>query len=603
MNRLASLKEMLLAAFLFGVIPLLQTKLTFDPSQHLQFTFLSAGLFVYWLIFNKPQLRFSFNNRVSKILLLSLSGYLLYSMVSVAMAGNLADAFYVFIKTGLYFVLLLTFAWRIKGPNTLKNISIVWYLLSSVILVTGYIQVLTLLKNGQLSIPHSTYHLTAIFAHRNLLAETLAFSLPFLVYQFFTTQKSWLKAGTTINLSLTFILLILLSNRTSWLAVIAAALTIVSLMAIKRRFLFKTKGFKQLSMVLLISVAAGSATAYYFADKTSLIHHISTSFNPGEGSTKDRLKLWDRSVKLIAEKPIFGHGLDTWKIEMLKFGSKDYEAVKGEVFYQRPHNDFLWVLAEQGIIGGSLYLLFFLSLLVLAFVTYIRSSNKEDRYLALVVGATMVLYACFSMLSFPKEIIFHNILLFSMTGALINRNIQPSSNHPAQVKPAHFLVLTLLAVALISGSFRLYGEIHTKKALKYRKTNQPHDCIRHINKAQSAFYNVDATSTPIDWYAGAAWFQLKDHKKAERHFEKAYRLNPYHLFVTNDYAGSLFKNGQTNEAIQKYLEVIALAPGHLDSRLNLCALYFNQNRLTKAFEIMPTQSQMKSRTDTNKPCK
>ncbi|MCA1745119.1 MAG: O-antigen ligase family protein [Bacteroidales bacterium] len=580
------LKEKGIICFLFLFVPLLRTNLTLDPSQHLQMTFLSAGLLIYWLISFKIQSSFSFNNRASKILLLSYFTYILYSLLSVAIPANFADAFYVFLKTGLYFVVLLTFAFIIRGQNTITVLSKVVLLLSSLLLAIGYFQLITLLQDGQLSIPHSTYQITSIFAHRNLFAETLTFTLPFTIYQLITNKKTGLRTGATLNLSLTLILLILLSNRASWLAVIVAALTVAALMAIKQRSLFKTFTFKYLSITILASLAAGTVAAYQFSDKASFNHHVSTSFNPHEGSTSDRLKLWDRSVQLIAEKPMVGHGLDTWKMEMLKYGSKDYETAKGEIFYQRPHNDFLWVTAEQGVIGGSLYLLFFLMLSVLAILTYIQSSNTEGRHTAILAVTTIVLYGSFSMLSFPKEILFHNILLFSIAGVLVSKNIQHASKPSRSKIPYTFLISTSLLVSLLVGLFRLYGDVHTKKALEYRQQNKPQQCIRHINRAQSVFYSVDATSTPLDWYAGAAWFQLKNYKQAMLHFEKAYALNPYHLFVINDYAGSLFKNGQTKEAIQKYLEVIQLAPKHLDSRLNLCALYFKQNNLPEAFEII-----------------
>ena len=79
-----------------------------------------------------------------------------------------------------------------------------------------------------------------------------------------------------------------------------------------------------------------------------------------QGSTKDRLELWTRTIQLIKEKPLFGHGLSDWKIEMLKYGNKGLVSEDNNTFYQRPHNDFLWIMSETGIIGILLYVAVFI---------------------------------------------------------------------------------------------------------------------------------------------------------------------------------------------------------------------------------------------------
>ena len=74
-----------------------------------------------------------------------------------------------------------------------------------------------------------------------------------------------------------------------------------------------------------------------------------------------RFKLYKSTLQLFVDQPILGVGPGNWKIDVWKYGL--YINSLGRSFAQRPHNDFLWVLAEGGIFAGLSYMLLFLILL------------------------------------------------------------------------------------------------------------------------------------------------------------------------------------------------------------------------------------------------
>jgi O-antigen ligase len=68
-----------------------------------------------------------------------------------------------------------------------------------------------------------------------------------------------------------------------------------------------------------------------------------------------RYSFWNNSLKLIAEKPLFGHGTGSF--------SKEYQriAVGERRMTNNPHNEFLMVAVQLGLVGLLLYCGFFFS--------------------------------------------------------------------------------------------------------------------------------------------------------------------------------------------------------------------------------------------------
>ena len=77
-------------------------------------------------------------------------------------------------------------------------------------------------------------------------------------------------------------------------------------------------------------------------------------------SLKERLTLWTKSLSMVKEAPLLGVGLGQWKIALPLYGRiEKYEisdrGIK-EIIFQRPHNDYVWVLSEIGVLGLTFYL-------------------------------------------------------------------------------------------------------------------------------------------------------------------------------------------------------------------------------------------------------
>ena len=589
MNRTPENKylEGILVFVIISIIPLISTKKTLDPGLHIQFCLLAFSLLVYWLVIIIKKKGIVISNRAVLLFLIVAIVLVFYSMVSVIISTNTADALFFLSKYLLFFILLITCTFFLNSGNLFNHVSRAIIILSTIILVPGYFQLFNLLNEKELIIPISTYSIRSVFPHRNLFSEVLCLTLPVSVYYYFSKNNIWKYLGI-LNFNSALLLIILLSNRATWLAVMVSGVTVLLILFLSRQKLLFQKIKIVFALNTLLVVIIGAFIFLNYSDTSTLKKHTLNSLDFKKGSAKDRIELWKRTLNLINEKPITGEGLGSWKINMLKYGNEGLASENNTTFYQRPHNDFLWVAAEQGLIGLCLYIILFVLILFNLIKSLLIHTDAHFKRQLLTILSVTLGYLVFSFLSFPKERIVHNIILYLNWGiflSILNSKKNQESKLAVNSKSLSVIFFVLIGIQIL-GLFRFNGEIHTKMAILAKNSTNFRKCIREINKAKSYFYSFDETSTPLDWYLGLSYFKLKEYPKALNHFDTACQLNPFHIYVLNDYAGCLVKLEQQEKAAGLYQKAISISPNFTEAKLNLCALYFNNDDNIKAFNVL-----------------
>ena len=572
-----------LIIIVIGVIPILWSNKTLDPNISIQFIGLTILLIGFILINKNLNLKIDLNFSLIFIF------YIIYSIIPLSISNNTADGIFVFSQFILLFYLTLIF-FQFNNPDILFTpIAQTAVVVSLLILIPAFFQLIKLICEQNLTIPQSTYKIKSIFPHRNLLSHFLLLIFPFCVYLFFVEKKIW-RYAALFSTCLALFLIIILSNRTSWIALIIVFISTITIFFIKKKvFMLIRKVNWIFAGVMVLIIASALFFQLKFSDTSSLKLHALQTFDYHQGSTKDRLGLWKRTVLLITEKPFIGHGLGSWKINILKYGNEGLASENNITFYQRPHNDFLWIAAEQGLLGLILYLSIF-SMVLLQILKAIRFCKKSLLMNQLMVYlSVLICFLVISIFNFPKERIGHNIILFSNIGLFLNLKSTISENKQYKIinyKGLKLASLLLLTIILVFGFKRYQGEFHTKNAIIARKKGEYRNCIIEIEKAQSFMYKIDETSTPLAWQAGLSYFNLKDYNKANKYLKEATEINPYHVYVLNDYASSLTKLHKYNQAIENYKKALSISPNFPDARLNLCAVYYMQENYYNAFDLL-----------------
>lgn len=150
--------------------------------------------------------------------------------------------------------------------------------------------------------------------------------------------------------------------------------------------LSKVKLFFSL-VVLTLLVVTAFITSKNFSSRSSLALKEIQSYEYGASRTSlgMRFDWWVDSVALIKEKPILGHGTGSFTSEHDKFisGSKVMKT-------DNPHNEFLLIGVQLGVVGVIAFTLLFIAQLLCSF-----KLDKPDKMfaqgvlIAMVIGCTM----------------------------------------------------------------------------------------------------------------------------------------------------------------------------------------------------------------------
>lgn len=141
---------------------------------------------------------------------------------------------------------------------------------------------------------------------------------------------------------------------------------------------------------LLIGGAA-IVGSLYLVGSEGLVRNISQTANEIDGRLPlderySRRDIWQATSRMIADHPWFGVGLGAFP-----FAYTRYDQSSGAQRVEQTHNDYLQILADAGLVGGLLTLVF----VILFFVSAFRAARTHHRRRrSIVLGA---LSGCFAI--------------------------------------------------------------------------------------------------------------------------------------------------------------------------------------------------------------
>ncbi|MDD4149268.1 MAG: O-antigen ligase family protein [Bacteroidales bacterium] len=479
---------------------------------------------------------------------------------------------------------LITTYLLIQNKLDIKHIT------KSIILFSVIVVVITIYQLFALFLSEGTFFgniqvIIATFANKNLLSSILFLTLPF-VLNSIVLSKLWQKVSIVL-FPLMLILFLIIQTK----AVIAALFVFFILF-----FIFFFKYRKDIIVKYFIKAIIGEtflimifAGIFVLQNKQHLSHLTSTH------TAFTRLSLWDNSVQMAEENLILGVGAGNWQVHFPKYGLDKFDVknVKdGLTTYQRPHNDFLRVYCEQGIIGILSYVSIFIIVLFYLSKLLRKSKKGEDKWLFTFLLAAIAGYLIIALVDFPFERVEHQVLLLLMISIITanyykNFIADKTLNKPIVKLP----FLTILFVLPVMFSFiisvnRYSGEYHTQKLYKAHHKANWNLMLREADKTINSCYVMDPMAAPIEWYKGVAFFSLGNIDEAKISFEKAYSIHPYNIHVLNNLASCYENLGEYQKAEETYLKALSISSEFVEARLNLSAVYYNMKEYEKAFETI-----------------
>ncbi len=495
--------------------------------------------------------------------------YYCINVISVFWCLNTADALYESQKVVIVlFTLLLIYNWQ-KDITEEINLVKSFILITLVSLLFAFYQIMQLPNLNF----ETLYDVFSFSEHKNLLASLLFLLLCFPLYGILFFSQFW-KGISLVIFSLAFLLLFFLQVRSVYLAMLVTGL-ILGFYFLKRP--------AENKKVLLYFVCGGALILMLIVwINPAIIQRLDLRTYTSSTSGAERIKIWAKTISLIKEHPLAGVGAGNWQYNFSKFGIGDIENIsKNDISFQRPHNDFLWIISETGSVGFLLILLILLYVFVKSFPA-IKSGNTRVMLLFSFLCGLLVE----AFFSFPKERITHIVLASTML-ALLFKNL----NIPLKVsiKKSRGILkvsLVILCVSMIIGSYRLKGEYYTLLMLNEKNRDNPREVIGFGNKANSFFYKTDPTSTPISTYLGWAFNALNKRDSVLFESERAYLLSPYDYEVLSNYGLALEKARDKIKAKKMLSEALRINPIYEPALMNLFILKYNSKNYHEALTYL-----------------
>ena len=365
----------------------------------------------------------------------------------------------------------------------------------------------------------SPFFFKGIMVNKNLYASSLFLFLPFFIYNMVSGQKIWRRIAM-IFLPILCALILIFWSRAVLLAMIFAAVPVIILMFHSPLNYTWKKGGGLLRVTLFLLVLIG----IFFPRSIKNYESVQVRFD-----------LWNSTVKMIRHDLLLGIGPGQWRLvlpeyykPMVKNGGS---LGNTEISAQRPHNDFLWVMAETGILGAISYLLFF-GILYYYAVKIVEKADDEKKIFVLSMIYGIGGYFIIAMFSYPRERPLHTLLLMLMAAGVVScyHGLYPVKTHRCVfwVPIAKCVILLLLVGFCLDSGIRLYSEIQFKKALQAGNKEEWQQVIGHIDQVILPFYSIDPFGVPLLWYRGMADYSLNDFSAALDDFKSALDYHPYH---------------------------------------------------------------------------
>lgn len=437
----------------------------------------------------------------------------------------------------------------------------------AILTIWGWVE-LVLAIDGLTLTHQASYSISASLGHRNLFAQMLwllmMIALPSL--NLFASHKKFIRALFFMAALLSLVIL----SRSAWLVAFVCLFGLIlhlrasklALSVKQARYLYGAFG---VALVLFFITIDGY---------TGLLHHITSAFDLSDGTMRDRLLLAERSVKIFLEHPIAGVGGGNWPIYQMSFDQAGMLTEAADVVYMRPHNDFLWLFSEYGLMAGFAYLGVFFAGIRQSLFNY--KKNRSLQRIAQLLGWLAILIT--SLNNFPLERPEFMIALAALLALSSEREVV---HYKSNGKGLAIAVAALLVVSFVLTGYYALAQHQLFKGLSAPYASSAFD---HFEKAKSMSIKMDARALPIEWHVANSYSHQGQKEKANELYEQALIVNPYHPYIFNAIGVYYAELRQVDDAIRYFDLATKNTPKYADAWLNWALLNYSRGNISLGFD-------------------
>jgi O-antigen ligase len=495
------------------------------------------------------------------------------------------------------------------------------------------------------------YRVLGVSANNNLYSGFLLLSMPLVLAGYSLNKGFWRYFSVLIGI-MTLFFIVILQSRAAYIGLTIAIFVSLLFLVIRFRMLINKRNLV-IGSVSVFILAVSVMIFYYSLDDPRRNYFLSKVavweyFRSYEGGvrgkpageekkvatntqiaafdfTEDyhenanlRVIFWKKSLCLIKSHPLCGVGAGNWRINIPSCKEPENpEHTEKNFTYSQPHNEWIAIISELGIIGFILAIIIFF--VPVAFVFY-RLFFSASVHVSILFYASFIFgFYLFASFDFPLHRVEHNVLLFSifafmlekvsfkrgrfsilgripkLKDGLASQFLPPKHKNTKMISLTTGLITLLLVFTVYLGIQRIMGEYFTVKMFSNERRNDD-KVILYGQKAENPFYRITPNTLPVAWFEGVAYYRKGDFPSALNRFRDALKVTPWEVRVLNDYGASLYNLQDTVNAKSVLRNTIDIDPFFDDARFNLAAiLYFEGKKDSALMQVENCRESQKKR--------
>ena len=260
--------------------------------------------------------------------------------------------------------------------------------------------------------------------------------------------------------------------------------------------------------------------------------------------------VWEDSLTMVRDFPIFGVGLGGWPEIFPHYQRGPWN----QYYFREAHNDYLQYIAETGFIGLCA-LVWFVVLVARSLSTSHRRFPPRDRALVVALGLALATMAFHETVDFCLHIPA-NALLFTLLFAITVRMMLSGKSDVVITIAEHRRFLRVAAWMAVFGGALLIVLTLTQPGLAY-----PYDIEQASSPARARAVVIEhpASARAHLSLLNLAWTNLTPNMRLDELATVTW-LDPTDPFARDLYAQMLYQVGRKNEALNEIAESVFNSP-------------------------------------------
>ena len=245
------------------------------------------------------------------------------------------------------------------------------------------------------SIKYRSVEYTGLASNVNITSFSLVLKLPILLYLISNVKTLLKKILLSILLTIILYTTFILGTRGALLGLIICFgvyffFIIMNYKTIKNQL----SGLFLIVFSVILSMTFNLNTDFKGGSISVIDRASSISISTTDGSVNQRLRYYKHGLSQFLETPFLGIGVGNWKLKSIGY---DKNNIKQYTVPYHAHNDFIQILAEQGVFGFLCYVMVFLTSLFVLLKRKLISTNSPYFFL---MGSFLIFFLD-SNLNFP----------------------------------------------------------------------------------------------------------------------------------------------------------------------------------------------------------